>query len=136
MRDYSFHGKENKATVEHLKNGETCRVTGIGNSMTPILKSHQDVICEPVTEDTELHKRDDVLSKVNGHYYLHLIHAIKNDSQYLIGNNHARMNGWVNKSNVFGKVVEILCRRAPPRGCLPPSPCQNRHSTTSNLSGV
>jgi hypothetical protein len=108
MRDYSFHGKENKATAEHLKNGETCIVTGIGNSMTPILKSHQDVICKPVTEDTELHKRDIVLSKVNGHYYLHLIHAIKNDSQYLIGNNHGRMNGWVNKSNVFGKVVEIL----------------------------
>ena len=79
MRDYSFHGKENKATAEHLKNGETCRVTGIGNSMTPILKSHQDVICEPVKEDTELHKHDIVLSKVKGHYYLHLIHAIKND---------------------------------------------------------
>ena len=106
--EYSFHGRENKATAEHLKNGETCRVTGIGNSMTPILKSRQDVICEPVTESTTLHKRDIVLSKVNGHYYLHLIHAIKNGNQYLIGNNHGHMNGWVNKSNVFGRVVEIL----------------------------
>ena len=106
--EYSFHGRENKVTSEHLKNGETCRVTGIGNSMTPILKSRQDVICEPVTEKTELHKRDIVLAKVNGRYYLHLIHAIKNDSQFLIGNNHGHMNGWVSKSNVFGKVVEIL----------------------------
>ena len=108
MKDYSFHGRENKATAEHLRNGETCRCTGIGNSMTPILKSHQDVILEPVTEETILNKKDIVLSKVNGHYYLHFIHAIKNDSQYLIGNNHGHMNGWVSKSNVFGKVVEIL----------------------------
>ena len=89
-------------------NGETCRVTGVGNSMTPILKSRQDVICEPVTEKTDLRKNDIVLSKVNGRYYLHLIHAIRNGSQYLIGNNHGHMNGWVNRSSIFGKVVEIL----------------------------
>lgn len=108
MKTYSFHGRENRATAEHLMAGETCRVTGVGNSMTPILKSKQDVICEPVTDETVLEKRDIVLSKVNGHYYLHLIHAIKNGSQYLIGNNHGHMNGWVGRSNIFGKVVEIL----------------------------
>ena len=46
-----FEGKENAITAEHLKNGETCKVIGYGQSMTPILKSGQPVIVEPVNEE-------------------------------------------------------------------------------------
>lgn len=106
--EYSFFGKENRITGEKLRSGEVCKVRGIGNSMTPILKSKQDVICIPVTENTILKKHDIVLAKVKGHWYLHLIHAIKNDTLYLIGNNHNHMNGWVSRSCIYGKVVEIL----------------------------
>ena len=49
--NYDFEGKENAITVEHLKNGEICKVVGFGQSMTPILASGQPVICKPVTED-------------------------------------------------------------------------------------
>ena len=107
MRDYTFSGYENMTTASHLIAGETCKVIGIGNSMTPILKSRQAVICEPVTDETILSKKDIVLCKVNGRCYLHLIHGIRDDS-FLIGNNHGHMNGWTNRRNVFGKVVEIL----------------------------
>jgi hypothetical protein len=69
-------------------------------------------ICEPVTEETELKKKDIVLCKVKGHYYLHLIHSIKPNKKgshsYLIGNNHGHMNGWVGRSQIFGIVREIL----------------------------
>jgi hypothetical protein len=106
--EYSFFGKENRITGEKLRSGEVCKVRGIGNSMTPILKSKQDVICIPVTENTILKKHDIVLAKVKGHWYLHLIHAIKNDTLYLIGNNHNHMNGWVSRACIYGKVVEIL----------------------------
>ena len=106
--EYTYCGKEDRATVEHLLNGETCKVTGYGNSMTPILASGQSVIVEPVTEDTELSKRDIVLCKVNGHHYLHLIHSIRNGKSYLIGNNHGHMNGWVSRSKIYGVVREIL----------------------------
>ena len=71
--EYDFEGKENAITAEHLRNGETCKVVGFGQSMTPILKSGQPVICNPVTEDTELKKNDIVLCKVKGNYYLHII---------------------------------------------------------------
>lgn len=103
-----YSGKEDRITAEHLISGEICVVTGYGNSMTPKLKSGESVIMEPVKEDTELEKGDIVLCKVNGHYYLHLIHAIKNDTQFLIGNNHGHMNGWVSKNKIYGKVAEIL----------------------------
>ena len=108
MLSYTFSGYENMTTASHLINGETCKVTGIGNSMTPILKSRQAVICEPVTEDTILNKKDIVLCKVNGHYYLHLIHAIGPDGRCLIGNNHGHMNGWTSRNQIYGKVIEIL----------------------------
>lgn len=106
--EYTYSGFENAASAQHLMQGETCKITGIGNSMTPILKSRQPVICAPVTDETELKKRDIVLCKVNGHFYLHLIHAIKGGGQYLIGNNHGHMNGWVSRNKIYGKVVEIL----------------------------
>lgn len=108
MLEYTFSGNENRITAEHLQAGETCKVTGVGNSMLPILKSRQSVICIPVTEEISLEKRDIVLCKVNGHYYLHLIHAIKAGDQYLIGNNHGHMNGWVSRNKIYGKVAEIL----------------------------
>ena len=107
VKEQIFNGKENRITAEKLQQGIKCRDVGIGNSMTPILKSKQAVMCDPVDENTILEKKDIVLAKVGGHYYLHLIHAIKGD-QYLIGNNHGHMNGWVKRNNIFGKVVEIL----------------------------
>lgn len=106
--EYTYTGFENFMTAKHLQEGETCKIIGIGNSMTPVLKSRQPVIAVPVTADTVLKKKDIVLSKVNGHFYLHFIHAIKNNDQFLIGNNHGHMNGWVSRNKVYGVVREIL----------------------------
>lgn len=54
--EYTFSGLENKISAEHLKAGEVCKITGVGNSMTPILKSRQPVICIPVDKNTILSK--------------------------------------------------------------------------------
>jgi len=110
-REWDYSGGENLETATKLKEGIVCKVTGVGNSMTPILKSRQPVIVEPVKENTTLEKKDIVLCKVHGHFYLHLVWAIRKDGEdemYLIGNNHGHPNGWVSRSQVFGKVVEIL----------------------------
>lgn len=105
--EYTYEGKENQITAKHLQGGEICKVIGFGQSMTPILKSGQPVICVPVNKDTELKKNDIVLCKVNGKYYLHKISALKN-KQYQISNNHGHVNGTISRNNIFGKVVEIL----------------------------
>lgn len=106
--EYQFEGKENAVTVEHLKQGEICKVTGYGQSMTPIIKSGQSVICEPVTEETKLSKNDIVLCKVNGTYYLHKISAIKNGVRYQISNNHGHINGIITRKSIYGLVTKIL----------------------------
>lgn len=106
--NYDYEGKENAITAEHLRKGEICKVVGFGQSMTPILKSGQPVICKPVTEETELKKNDIVLCKVKGKYYLHKISAIKNGVSYQISNNHGHVNGTIGRSSIYGIVVEIL----------------------------
>ena len=108
MRPYDFCGKENNESATKLQQGLVGKITGYGQSMTPILKSGQSVICEPVKDETKLEKKDIVLCKVKGHYYLHLIWAIRNDKEYLIGNNHGHPNGWVSRNQIYGKVVEKL----------------------------
>ena len=54
MKEYTYSGRENRQTAEMLKQGHVCKVLGIGQSMTPILKSKQEVICEPIKDDTTL----------------------------------------------------------------------------------
>lgn len=103
-----FKGKENAISAEHLKNGETCIIVGFGQSMTPILKSGQPVKVIPITTETKLNKNDIVFCKVAGHFYLHKISAIKNNKTYQISNNHGHVNGWISKSQIYGKVAEIL----------------------------
>ena len=99
-----YSGKEDKNTADHLLAGETCIVTGYGQSMTPKLESGESVIMEPVNEDTVLEKGDIVLAKVNGHYYCHLISAIRGKS-YQISNNHKHVNGWVSKKKIYGRMT-------------------------------
>ena len=103
-----FKGKENAISAEHLKNGETCIIVGFGQSMTPILKSGQPVNVIPITTETKLNENDIVFCKVAGHFYLHKISAIKNNKTYQISNNHGHVNGWISKSQIYGKVIEIL----------------------------
>jgi hypothetical protein len=95
-------------TVKRLLNREECIVIGFRNSMMPRIKSEQAVKCSPVTNDTILRKNDVVLSKVNGHLYLHKISTISGN-QYQISNNHGHVNGWVSRKNIYGLVTSLLC---------------------------
>ena len=107
--EYDFYGFENAAAAEEMKKGKVGKLIGIGNSMTPILKSRQPVICSPITDETILKKGDIVFCKVRGNHYLHKIHAVKGkNEEFLIGNNHGHINGWAKRSNIFGIVTKIL----------------------------
>lgn len=103
-----FTGKENKISAEHLRAGETIVIVGFGESMTPILKSGQPAVVEPVTAETPLKKNDVVFCKVAGHYYLHKISAIRNGKTFQISNNHGHSNGWIGRNNIYGVMTQKL----------------------------
>ena len=100
--------KENAISMEHLLAGETIDIYGFGQSMTPILKNGQGCTVCPITDETLLEKNDIVFCKVNGYFYLHKIIAIKNGNSFQIGNNHKKINGWISKKDIYGKVIKIL----------------------------
>lgn len=94
-----------KGAVKPLLEGKTVDVKGIGNSMTPILKSHQVVTVSPVDVST-IKKGDIVLCKVKGNVYMHKVTGIrkrKKDTSFQISNNHGYVNGWTTK--IYGKVI-------------------------------
>lgn len=47
-----------------------------------------------------------VLCRVKGSEYLHLIKAVDGD-RFLIGNNRGRINGWVSRHAIFGRLVRV-----------------------------
>jgi len=91
--------------IDKLQKGETCQFCPRGNSMTGLINSGDLVTVTPVG-DTPLEIGDIVLCKVKGADYLHLIKAIQDD-RFQIGNNRGYINGWTNKSKIFGKVISV-----------------------------
>lgn len=93
--------------IEKLKKGETVKCRPRGNSMTPKIKSGQLITIEPVTSESELKKNDIVMCIVKRSQYVHLISSIdRTKDRYQISNNHGRVNGWIGRDNIFGKVID------------------------------
>lgn len=88
--------------IEELKKGQIITIRPRGNSMNGLISSGSLVEIRPVQEDDVISKNDIVLCKVNGKDYLHLVTATKGRTQYQIGNNHGRINGWISRKNIFG----------------------------------
>lgn len=92
--------------AEALRNGkESVTFRPHGNSMTPIIKSGQEVTVHRLDPDEPVGAGDVVLVKVQGRTYLHLITAIQG-GRYQIGNNHGRINGWTSRDRIYG----VYCR--------------------------
>jgi signal peptidase I len=83
-----------------LQEGKTVTFRPHGNSMTPLIKSGQEVTVFPL-RDSVLCLGDIVLCKVEGRYYLHKITAIDGD-RVQIGNNHGYINGWTSRNKIYG----------------------------------
>lgn len=91
--------------IAKLKAGETVSFRPRGNSMSPKIESGQLCTVAPVhPEDLEV--GDIVLCKVRGSEYLHLVKAIQG-TRFQIGNNRGRINGWIGRTAIFGRLVSV-----------------------------
>lgn len=90
--------------IKRLKAGETVTFRPRGGSMEPLVLDNQEVTVKPLTKDDVLVPGDIVLCKVERHSYLHLIKRCEH-KLCLIGNNKGRINGWVKRDDVFGRMV-------------------------------
>lgn len=97
-------GWVNDARTELLA-GRTVQVRPFGGSMRGRIESGQLVTLAPAT-GVEVYVDDVVLVEWKGNYLLHLVKEIDGD-RLLIGNNLGKLNGWVQRPAVIGKVVAV-----------------------------
>lgn len=95
--------------VEKLEAGEYIISREPGNSMTPILKSREPVILEPVGGDwSGFEKGDIAYIKIHGRYYTHLVHGVDYEKGLQIGNNHGHIQGWTKKVYAKAHLIPAL----------------------------
>ncbi len=105
--------------IARLRAGEAVQYRESGNSMRGLI-GHRDLItCEPIADYATLRPGDGLRSavfcKVHGHYYTHLVKAVREHRgedgaarfEFLIGNNRGGTNGWTTQDRVYGRVVRV-----------------------------
>ncbi len=92
--------------IEKLQNGETVKIRPSGHSMRGRVK-HKDIVTLAPCDPDDLEVGDVVLVRVRGNVFLHLIKSIDNKKRFLIGNNRGKINGWVGRSAIYGKMIAV-----------------------------
>lgn len=94
-----------KDALEALRAGRVAEVRPMGGSMRGRIESGQLVTITPVQpEDVKV--GDVVFVAWKGNYLLHLVKGATTD-QLLIGNNVGKINGWVSRTAVKGRVIDV-----------------------------
>lgn len=93
--------------VKLLSEGKQVSWRPFGNSMKPKIKSRQYITVSP--DLTSLAIGDIVFCRIKKCYYVHILTAIDESKHqpYQISNNQGHVNGWILKSQVYGKVTKV-----------------------------
>ncbi len=91
--------------IARLQQGETVSFRPRGHSMSGKIESGQLCTVTPLGT-AALAVGDIVLCRVRGAEYLHLVKAIRGE-RYQIGNNRGRINGWIGRNSIFGRLVSV-----------------------------
>ena len=82
-----------KQVARRVAEGETVAFRPTGNSMVPLIHSHDEVVVAPVNP-RRVEVGDIVLCKVAGNVYIHLVKAIEPAKRRVqIGNNRGGIKG-------------------------------------------
>lgn len=98
--------------IEKARQGETVRMIGVGNSMSPFLKDGRDFIdLIAVSPETKLSKNDVILYRSHeGKYVLHRIHEVTKEGYYPVGDGNITVEPLLESENIYLKAVGFLIR--------------------------
>jgi hypothetical protein len=91
--------------ISELSAGRRAQVRPSGGSMRGRIESGQLVTLTPV-DPSDVKPNDVVLVMWKSNYLLHLVKDATAE-QLLIGNNLGKINGWVARSAVLGRVIAV-----------------------------
>ena len=104
----------NAELFEQLNRGKVIQLTPQGISMLPFIQGGRDKV--RIHKEERIEVGDIVLAPHNGRLILHRVYAIDGTRLTLMGDGNLKGNEVVDKSEVWGKVLEIVktegrCRR-------------------------
>ncbi|MEZ3452744.1 MAG: hypothetical protein K1W17_00030 [Oscillospiraceae bacterium] len=105
-----YRGNETAETARWLsEHKQPCIIVFYGKSLSPVIKSAQPVVVEPISDSVVVGKDDIVFCRVHKSYRLQKVIGIrKNGRRYTVGDNHGHINGTINRKYILGIAVNIL----------------------------
>jgi len=91
--------------LREISAGRVAKVRPLGGSMRGRIESGELVTIAPV-DPMAVAVGDAVFVRWRGGFLLHLVKQLQGD-RALIGNNIGRINGWVKRTAILGKVVSV-----------------------------
>jgi hypothetical protein len=98
------------AYIKALQRREVVSFRPRGHSMSPRIRDNQLVSLEPYRDDQTPVVGEIVLCQCGARQYLHLVkraHFKDGFWTFLIGNNKGRLNGWVPRTQVYGRLLTV-----------------------------
>ncbi len=96
----------NAELLERLREGKMIQLAPQGISMLPFIQGGRDKVLVKMDERIDI--GDIVLAPYDGHLILHRVYAIEGGRLILMGDGNLKGTEEVEKSGVWGKVVEIV----------------------------
>lgn len=107
-----YRGNENAKTAHWLsEHKHPCIILVYGKSLSPVIKSAQPVVVEPIDDNCVIGKDDIVFCRVQKRYRLRKVITIIKSERYSVGDNHGHIHGTIGRNAVYGRAVRILRRK-------------------------
>lgn len=107
-----YRGNENAKTARWLsEHKRPCIIIVYGKSLSPVIKSAQPVVVEPINDNHVIGRDDILFCRVNKHCRLRKVIKIRTGERYSVGNTRGCISGTIGRNAVYGRVVKILRRK-------------------------
>lgn len=108
-----YRGNETAETARWLtEHKQPCIIVFYGKSLSPVIKSAQPVVVEPISDGTAVGRNDIVFCRLHKSYHLRKVIGVrKNGKRYAVGDNRGHTHGFVGGKDIYGRAVRILRRR-------------------------
>ena len=104
-----YRGNENAKTALWLsEHRRPCIILVYGKSLSPVIKSAQPVVVEPIDDNCVIGKDDIVFCRVQKRYRLQKVILVKKEDLYSVGDNQGYIKDTIGRNAIYGRAVRIL----------------------------
>lgn len=108
-----YRGNETAETARWLsEHKQPCIIVFYGGSLSPVIKSAQPVVVEPISDGVVIGSGDIIFCRLKKSYRLRKVIGVRqNGRRYAVGDNRGCTHGFVGRKDIYGRAVRVLRRR-------------------------